>query len=111
MADTDPEALEREIERTRAELARTVDAIADRVSPKRVAERGVARLKANAEEFVSSIGDFVGVGRPAPYAEDAEEDGEARDEYPPPNLAPLLIGVGAVVVIGAAIVLLRRRGR
>ncbi|ETK33928.1 DUF3618 domain-containing protein [Microbispora sp. ATCC PTA-5024] len=107
MADTDPEALEREIERTRAELARTVDAIADRVSPKRVAERGVARLKANAEEFVSSIGDFVGVGRPAPYA----EDGEARDEYPPPNLAPVLIGVGAVVVIGAAIVLLRRRGR
>ena len=42
MADTDPAALERKIERTRAELARTVDAIADRVSPKKVAERNVA---------------------------------------------------------------------
>ncbi|MFD0665593.1 DUF3618 domain-containing protein [Thermocatellispora tengchongensis] len=40
MADTDPDELERRIERTRAELARTVDAIADRVSPKRVAQRG-----------------------------------------------------------------------
>ncbi len=39
MADTDPDELERRIARTRAELAQTVDAIADRVSPKRVAER------------------------------------------------------------------------
>ncbi|GAA2891117.1 hypothetical protein GCM10020220_096610 [Nonomuraea rubra] len=37
MADTDPDELERRIARTRAELAQTVDAIADRVSPKRVA--------------------------------------------------------------------------
>jgi Protein of unknown function (DUF3618) len=105
MADTDPEALEREIERTRVELARTVDAIADKVSPKRVAERGVARVKATAGELVSSLGDLV--AGPAAYP----EDGEAQDEYRAPSLAPVLIGLGAVVVIGAAFMLLRRRNR
>jgi hypothetical protein len=35
----DPNAIEREIEETRAELARTVDLIAERLSPKRVASR------------------------------------------------------------------------
>ena len=102
MADTDPDALEREIERTRAELARTVDAIADRVSPKRVAERGIAKVKANAEHLASSIGELVG-GSPAHKGEE--------EEYPPRAVAPVLIGLGAVLVVGAAIVLLRRRPR
>ena len=121
MADTDPEALERRIERTRAELAKTVDAIADRVSPKRVVERGVARVKTNAEHFVSSLGDFVGGGsgahrsspngsHPHPPAEPGAGPGPVRQE-PPPNIAPVLIGVGAVLVVGAAIVLFRRRRR
>lgn len=43
---TDPDRLQREIEATRAELAETLDQIADRVSPKRAAGRGVDRLKA-----------------------------------------------------------------
>jgi len=34
-----PDAIAKEIEQTRAELAETIDAIADRVSPKRVAQR------------------------------------------------------------------------
>jgi hypothetical protein len=41
----DPRAIEREIEDTRAELARTVDLIADRLSPKRAAGRGVTRVR------------------------------------------------------------------
>ncbi|GAA1305932.1 hypothetical protein Psi02_22950 [Planotetraspora silvatica] len=107
MADTDPDALEREIERTRAELARTVDAIADRVSPKRVAERSVAKVKANAEHLVSSFGDLVG-GSTSRSA--AEMEGEER--YPPAqSMAPVLIGLGAVLVVGATIILLRRRNR
>ncbi|GII30937.1 DUF3618 domain-containing protein [Planotetraspora mira] len=106
MADTDPDALEREIERTRAELARTVDAIADRVSPKRVAERSVAKVKANAEHLVSSFGDLVG-GSASRSA--AEMEGEER--YPAQSMAPVLIGLGAVLVVGAAIILLRRRNR
>ena len=40
-----PDAVEREIERSRAQLAETIDAIADRVSPRRVAERGTGKLR------------------------------------------------------------------
>ncbi|WP_405145331.1 DUF3618 domain-containing protein [Sphaerisporangium sp. NBC_01403] len=112
MADTDPEALEKDIERTRAELAVTVDAIVDRVSPKRVAGRGVAKAKANAEQLVTAARDMAfGVAYPAKYAEPGaygEEDGW-HDDFPPRSLAPILIGVGAVVVVGAAIALWRRR--
>ena len=44
----DPDAIERDIEATRAELADTIDAIAERVSPKRVASRGVEVLREQA---------------------------------------------------------------
>ncbi|WP_113703920.1 DUF3618 domain-containing protein [Nonomuraea lactucae] len=108
MADTDPDELERRIARTRAELARTVDAIADRVSPKRVAERTVADVRTRAGHLVGSVGDALGMtSRPARQEGDADQ---LWDEGPP-NLAPVLIGVGAVLVIGAAVVLLRRRNR
>jgi MYXO-CTERM domain-containing protein len=46
VAGRDPDAIAREIEQTRAELAQAVDAIADRVSPKNVATRGAEALKA-----------------------------------------------------------------
>ncbi|WP_342748531.1 DUF3618 domain-containing protein [Nonomuraea indica] len=112
MADTDPDELERRIARTRAELAQTVDAIADRVSPKRVAERTVADVRTRAGHFVASVGDALGVTpRPLPAA---TGDGAGPDrlwEEEPPNLAPVLIGLGAVLVVGAAVALLRRRGR
>jgi hypothetical protein len=41
-----PDAIQKEIEQTRAELAETIDAIADRISPKRAASRGAAAVKA-----------------------------------------------------------------
>jgi LPXTG-motif cell wall-anchored protein len=108
MADTDPDELERRIARTRAELAQTVDAIADRVSPKRVAERTVADVKSKAGNFVASVGDALGVTpRPVEYGDDPDRVWE--DERP--DLAPVLIGIGAVLVVGAAIVLWRRRRR
>ncbi|MEQ4718666.1 DUF3618 domain-containing protein [Nonomuraea sp. B19D2] len=108
MADTDPDELERRIARTRAELAQTVDAIADRVSPKRVAERTVSDVKSRATNFVVSVGDALGVtSRPAVYGDDTDQVWEEER----PDLAPVLIGVGAVLVVGAAIVLWRRRKR
>lgn len=108
MADTDPDELERRIARTRAELAQTVDAIADRVSPKRVAERTVADVKSRAGHFVASVGDALGVtARPVDYG---DEPGKVWEEERP-DLAPMLIGIGAVLVVGAAIVLFRRRRR
>lgn len=45
VAGQDPHEIQREIEATRAELAETIDAIADRVSPKRVASRSAAKVK------------------------------------------------------------------
>ncbi|MDF5752627.1 DUF3618 domain-containing protein [Spongiactinospora sp. TRM90649] len=123
MADIDPDELERTIERTRADLARTVDAIADRVSPKRVAERGVARARANAEHLLSTVsatvGDMVGLGGPPRpvYGPDAELPADGRsddlwvDEDRVRELAPVLIGVGAVLVVGAAVWMWRRRRR
>jgi LPXTG-motif cell wall-anchored protein len=106
MADTDPDELERRIARTRAELAQTVDAITDRVNPKRVAERKVADVKSRAGHLVASVGDALGVGpRPVEHLDQAEPAWEEER----PSLAPVLIGVGAVLVVGAAIVLWRRR--
>jgi LPXTG-motif cell wall-anchored protein len=101
MAETDPDELERRITRTRTELAQTVDAIADRVSPKKVAQRTVADVKAR-------VGDALGLSaRPVEVGEDAEG---LWDEEPP-SLAPVLVGVGAALVVGALIVLWRRRRR
>ncbi|MCA2221321.1 DUF3618 domain-containing protein [Nonomuraea aurantiaca] len=108
MADTDPDELERRIARTRAELADTVDAIADRVSPKRVAERTVADVKTRANNLVASVGDALGVTqRPVEYADDPDRLWAEEQ----PSLAPVLIGVGVVLVVGAAITLWRRRRR
>jgi Protein of unknown function (DUF3618) len=46
VAGRDPDTIAQEIEQTRAELAEAVDAIADRVSPKHVAARGLETAKA-----------------------------------------------------------------
>jgi hypothetical protein len=59
--DTDPTALAptelvTEIERTRANLAQTIDEIADRVSPANVARRSADRVK----ERVSQVDPLVG---------------------------------------------------
>ncbi|MBB5079854.1 DUF3618 domain-containing protein [Nonomuraea sp. NPDC050547] len=108
MADTDPDEMERRIAQTRTELARTVDAIADRVSPKRVAERTVADVRSRAGHIATSVGDALGfTARPVRI----EDDPDHLWDDEPPSLAPVLIGVGAVLVVGAAIMLWRRRRR
>ncbi|WP_433253316.1 DUF3618 domain-containing protein [Streptosporangium sp. CA-135522] len=112
MADTDPAELERRIERTRAELAQTVDAIADRVSPKKVARRTVAKAESSAREFLVSVGDRVGeaVGvAPRPVKVGDESDDLWADEQA--DLAPILIGVGAMLAVTAMVMLWRRRRR
>lgn len=43
--EREPAAIQREIEQTRVELAETIDAIAEKVSPKRVAARTTDRIK------------------------------------------------------------------
>jgi len=52
----DPESIERDIERSRAQLAEMVDGIADRVSPRRVAGRGKDRAIAAVAALRSRVG-------------------------------------------------------
>jgi Protein of unknown function (DUF3618) len=63
MAETDiessklaPAALVSQIENTRADLARTIDEIADRVSPSRVAQRSTDQMR----ERISHIDPLIG---------------------------------------------------
>ena len=57
VAQRDPDALVREIERTRENLAQTIDALTDRVSPGNVARRGLDRVR---EQLNSPEGRLIG---------------------------------------------------
>lgn len=54
-ATPDPEALTQDIDKTREELAETLDAIADRVSPKRVATRTTKAAQDGASQAVENV--------------------------------------------------------
>jgi hypothetical protein len=100
MADRarDPQTLEREIERTRAELARTVDALVDRVHPRNAARRGVALLRDEAAQVTAVVGALVSPGKP--------DEESARDRG-----ATLLIGAGVALAATAVVVMAWRRKR
>lgn len=91
MADRarDPESLEREIERTRDELARTIDALADRVSPRSVAARGIARFKEEADQLTSAVAAII-----------EPPDPEDRQAISRRNTA-ILIGSGVLLTVAA----------
>jgi Protein of unknown function (DUF3618) len=72
-ADTDAkpvnqDALVADIDRTRTELARTIDAIADRVSPKKNVDRALGQVRQRASQIdpllvgVAATAVVVGVG-------------------------------------------------
>ena len=54
-----PRELVTEIERTRTELTRTIDEIADRVSPSKVAQRASARVRGQINQIDPLIGGAV----------------------------------------------------
>lgn len=63
MADSDtqvarvaPDTLVSEIETTRADLARTIDAIADRVSPRNATRRALERARSRVSELDPAVG-------------------------------------------------------
>lgn len=80
--DRDPDLIQREIEQTREEFAETIGAIADRVSPKRAATRGVQKVKTAVEARVDSVRQRGGPDEPA-----AVEAAAATAE-PPKALIP-----------------------
>ncbi len=79
----DPEALVREIEATREDLAETIDAIADRISPKRVAGRGKETVKEKTAAAREVIGEKVAAAREAV----AERTAGAREQLGEKTLA------------------------
>jgi hypothetical protein len=67
-----PDTIQREIEQTRAELADTIDAIADRLSPKRVASRSASAVKAQVTSVFNGNGEAgEAAGPPATGGYDA----------------------------------------
>ncbi|MCW2944822.1 MAG: hypothetical protein JWR24_1539 [Actinoallomurus sp.] len=92
----DPEAIEREIERTREELARSIDLLAERLNPKHAAKRGMAQAKEEAERVAEDIGAIIRQ--------------ERQDRPRSPLTGPVLIGAGlAVTVVALRLLVWRRR--
>ena len=97
MADTDAkpvnqEALVADIDRTRAELARTIDAISDRVSPK----RNVNRAKDEVRQRVNQVGQRVN-----------QQVGQRAN-----RVDPVVAGAAAAaVLVGVTVLFLVRRRR
>ncbi|MFC5748893.1 DUF3618 domain-containing protein [Actinomadura rugatobispora] len=114
MADRsrDPEALERRIERTRQELAQTIDELAERVNPRNVAQRGAERLKDEAGQVAKAVNAMISPAFDGAGGKDKNED---EDDVPgagggvDPRL--VLAGVGAAVIVTALVVWRRRRRR
>jgi len=135
-----PDAIQKEIEQTRAELAETIDAIADRISPKRAASRGAAAVKAGVSGvFGGSNGHSNGNGHApaavldAPAAAASHTDTQRRQQEIKAIASSgggsaytgssqysvkrtlrtdrVLIAVGAVAAVAAVAVLWRSRRR
>lgn len=126
----DPAALAAEIEKTREDLAGTLDAIAEKVSPKRVAKRTSKKVAASVKEGAAAAKESVIEGATA--AKEAVRDltGKPTLTAPPsveavvlPELAPVpaygSVGstlnkqyvVAGALVLGLLLLLLRRRRR
>jgi hypothetical protein len=123
-----PDTIQREIEQTRAELADTIDAIADRLSPKRVASRGASAVKAQVTSVFNGNGDSAdGTTPPATGGYDAAARHQAVREVAASGgggaytgtsqftisrrlrVDRVLLTVGAVAAIAGAVVLWRSR--
>jgi uncharacterized protein DUF3618 len=106
-----PETIQAEIEATRAELARTVDLIAERLSPRRAAGRGVSKVKG-----VLSHGHSNGHLPASESTFDVHETDTIRS-IPLPQTEPprhlrkdrVALAVGATLAVVGLVVLLKRR--
>ncbi|MEU8802816.1 DUF3618 domain-containing protein [Spirillospora sp. NPDC048819] len=107
MADrpSDPEGLEKYIERNVQELARNVDELSDRVHPRKAAKRGAERLKEEAGQVARAVGAMVRPSADGKAVDDEEAGGGGLDKR------LVLAGVGVAVTVTALVLLNRRRKR
>jgi len=122
---SDPEELLRSIERTREELAHTVDTIAGRLDPKRAAKRGVDAVRDGLTTVVDGARVKLHLGsdgsdapEAASVAQDAAFGGPSAPSRLTAKVAPLAkrvpkpaAGGMAALVALAAIIAVRRRRR
>ena len=133
---SDPDEIQREIERTRAELAETIDAIADKVSPRRAVVRTADKVRAAVKgdtrprlgvavpetgERVEMVADNQPSHAPSTAADLHERNARATglpgssgsSVYTVERrlrVDRVLIVAGGVLVVTLAAVLIRRRG-
>src|SRR3954471_19569705 len=113
----DPSAIEREIEETRAELARTVDLIAERLSPKRAASRGATKVREGIEGvFSRENGHANGQALTADGSRFEPREEPSIHAVPVPAQTTrtlrkdrVAIAVSAVAAVVALVVVLKRR--
>jgi hypothetical protein len=96
----DPDSLAREIEQTRAELADTIDAIVDRMSPKRAAARGASAVRGSIASARGAISD-----------EPATTPSAAPTSHAGTTTVPVVPIAAAVTVVALVVVFMRRRRR
>jgi len=73
----DPEQLEREIERTRAKLGADIDALEEKVNPKKVAHRSVETAKGKAAELKGKVVEAAGTAKEKVVGATTEAKGKA----------------------------------
>ena len=107
-----PDAIQREIEQTRAELADTIDAIADRISPRRAASRSASAVKAQVSSVLGHSNGHVppsaAVDKPAPPTYPETTSYQVNRQL---RVDRVLVAVGAVAALAGGIVLWRSRRR
>ena len=109
MADTDArpadqEALVADIDRTRASLARTIDAISERVSPKRNVDRALEQARQRVSEVTQRVNPEVGQVSQRVNQEVGQRTREVD---------PVMIGAAAAaaILVGVTVLFLVRRSR
>jgi ElaB/YqjD/DUF883 family membrane-anchored ribosome-binding protein len=108
MADADTgampvnqDALVADIDRTRTELARTIDAIADRVSPKKNVDRAMAEVRQRADQTMKQVRE---------RADQTMKQVRERVSQLDPNVVGAAVA-GVVVVVSVTTLFLWRRSR
>ena len=121
---SDPEQMAAEIERTREELAETLDAIAEKVSPKRVAKRTTKKVADAVKETAHDAKEKVTGGHP-PKDDGAQDPGPAVLPVTPatasyattpatyassgPKVKPEYVAAGVAAALLAFLLLRKRR--
>ncbi|GAB3674609.1 hypothetical protein GCM10027589_44610 [Actinocorallia lasiicapitis] len=96
MGDRDPDDVEQEIEQTREELARTIDALADRVNPSHVAARTGEKVREEIKQVAVTVGSIVAPAK--------DGDSPLTDEQRQRAMV-----IGGVILVGAVLLLANGR--